>query len=65
MITRTDLSVYLHDPPTIDNGRAALGLREALQPPHPGPPAARDWSAREMGNCLFSSLTYSNNTLLS
>jgi hypothetical protein len=43
MVTRTDLSVYLHDPPTTDNGRAALGPLEALQLPRPGPPAARDF----------------------
>lgn len=65
MITKIDLPVYLHDPPTTGNGRAALGLLEALQLLRPDPPAARDWSVREMGNWPFGSLTYSNSTLLS
>lgn len=64
-ITRTDLSVYLHDPPTTGNERAALGLLEALQLLRPDPPATRDWLVKEMGNWPFGFLTYSNNTLLS
>lgn len=38
-ITKIDLSVYLHDPPTTGNGRATLGLLEALQLLRPDPPA--------------------------
>lgn len=55
MIITTDLSVYLHDPPTTGNGRAALGLLEALRLLHPDPPAARDWSVRkrEIGHSVF------------